>query len=154
MEEETTKKILNTLESIDATLKRIEQNQEETIKNAVFDALCSNKHKKDAGKSAFKYAGNSSTAKIEDAPKIQIRQCDGENGIFTEIIIGGHKLQGVRRFQLKQGAGNSIPTLTVDLNALNLSTDLRILQVNQEGIGEVESIKFKGYESPVVFSEE
>lgn len=86
--------------------------------------------------------------------KIEIRQVDREEGIFTEILIDGHKLNGVRRFELKQEAGNSVLTLTVDLNALNISTDLSVLLVNQEGVGEIESIKFKDYENPIRFSKE
>ena len=85
------------------------------------------------------------------ASKIEIRQVDGEKGIFTEILVDGHKLEGVRSFELKQGVGNSVPILSIDLNALNLSTDLQTLQVNQNGIGEIESIKFKGQEMPVEF---
>lgn len=85
------------------------------------------------------------------ASKIEIRQVDGEKGIFTEILVDGHKLEGVRSFELKQGVGNSVPILSIDLNALNLSTDLQTLQVNQNGIGEIESIKFKGQEMPVKF---
>lgn len=85
------------------------------------------------------------------ASKIEIRQVDGEKGIFTEILVDGHKLEGVRSFELKQGVGNSVPILSIDLNALNLSTDLQTLQVNQKGIGEIESIKFKGQETPVEF---
>ena len=84
-------------------------------------------------------------------PKIEIRQVDGEKEIFTEILVDGHKLEGVRSFELKQEVGNSIPILSVDLNALDLSTDLKLLQVNQKGIGEIESIKFKGQEMPVEF---
>lgn len=76
-------------------------------------------------------------------PKIEIRQCDGEDGIFTEILIDGHKLNGVRRFELKQGVGDDVPTLTVDINAFNLSTDLKSVLVNQDGVGDIESIKFK-----------
>lgn len=85
-------------------------------------------------------------------PKIEIGQCDGEEGIFTEILIDGHKLNGVRRFELKQAVGDAFPILTVDLNALNLSTDLKVLQINQEGVGEIESIKFKDSENPFYFS--
>ena len=85
------------------------------------------------------------------ASKIEIRQVDGEKGIFTEILVDGHKLEGVRSFELKQGVGDSVPVLSIDLNALNLSTDLQTLQVNQKGIGEIESIKLKGQEMPVEF---
>lgn len=75
--------------------------------------------------------------------KIEIRQVDGERGIFTEVLIDGHKIDGVRRFTLKQGVGDGIPTLTLDLNALNLATDMRMVRIMQEGLGEIESIKFK-----------
>lgn len=75
--------------------------------------------------------------------KIEIRQVDGEHGIFTEVLIDGHKIDGVRRFSLNQGVGDGIPTLTLDLNALNLATDMRMVRIMQEGLGEIESIKFK-----------
>ena len=77
--------------------------------------------------------------------KIEIRQVEGEKGIFTEILVDGHKLEGVRSFELKQGVGDYFPILSIDLNALNLSTDLQMLQVNQKGIGEIEGIKFKDF---------
>lgn len=77
--------------------------------------------------------------------KIEIRQVDGETGIFTEILVDGHKLDGIRSFELKQGVGDSVPILSIDLNALNLSTDLQMLHVNQKGIGEIEGIKFKDF---------
>ena len=48
-----------------------------------------------------------------------------------------------KKLELKQGVGDSEPILSIDLNALNLSTDLQMLQVNQKGIGEIEGIKFK-----------
>ena len=51
------------------------------------------------------------------ASKIEIRQVDGEKGIFTEILVDGHKLEGVRSFELKQGDGDSVPVLSIDLNA-------------------------------------
>nr|DAH41887.1 MAG TPA: hypothetical protein [Caudoviricetes sp.] len=85
------------------------------------------------------------------ASKIEIRQVEQEQGVFTEILVDGRKLEGVRSFELKQGVGNSVPILSIDLNALNLSTDLQTLQVNQKGIGEIESIKFKGQKTPVEF---
>lgn len=89
-----------------------------------------------------------------EASKIEIHQCEGEEGIFTEIFIDGHKINGVRSFSLKQGVGNSIPVLTIDLNALNFSTDIQMLRLVQDGMGEIESIKFKNSEIPIRFSEE
>ena len=75
--------------------------------------------------------------------KIKIRQVDGEKGIFTEILIDGHKIDGVRSFMLKQGVGDDVPTMTLDLNALELATDMKMLRIRQEGLGEIESINFK-----------
>lgn len=86
--------------------------------------------------------------------KIEIRQVDSEKGIFTEILVDGHKLEGVRSFELKQGVGNSAPILSIDLNALNLSTDLKVLQVKQKGVGEIEGIKFKDLPWMTEFSTE
>lgn len=41
--------------------------------------------------------------------KIEIRQVEGEKGIFTEILVDGHKLDGIRSFELKQGVGDCFP---------------------------------------------
>lgn len=78
-------------------------------------------------------------------PKIEIRTVESSKGPFTEILIDGHKLPGVRRFELKQEVGNNLPILTIDLNALNLSTDCMIISCNHYGMGEIESINFKEY---------
>ena len=53
------------------------------------------------------------------ASKIEIHQVEQEQGVFTEILVDGHRLEGVRSFELKQEVGNSMPTLSIDLNALN-----------------------------------
>lgn len=75
--------------------------------------------------------------------KIEIRQADGEKGIFSEILIDGHKLRGVRSFELKQGVGDSVPTLTVDLNAFDYAIDLKMLRFRQAGHQHnIESITF------------
>lgn len=86
-----------------------------------------------------------------NASKIEIRQCNGEQGVFTELLIDGHKINGLRSFELKQLPGNNIPILTIDLNAMDFATDTPILRFRQEGMGEIESIKFKGCEKPVEF---
>lgn len=74
--------------------------------------------------------------------KIEIKTV-GEDSPFTAIYVDGHRLTGVRRFELKQDVGNNLPILTVDLNALDLSTDVQILKFNQYGMGEIEELKFK-----------
>ena len=75
-------------------------------------------------------------------PKIEIKSVDEKDGsLFTEIYVNGHKLEGVRRFKLEREVGDSIPTLTVDLNALQLSVDHRCL-LRASGVGNIEDIKF------------
>lgn len=59
--------------------------------------------------------------------KIEIRQVEGEK-IFTEICIDGHKIDGVRGYELKQDKAG-FPVLTIDLNAFDIATDLRTLQL-------------------------
>lgn len=81
--------------------------------------------------------------------KIEIRQVNGECGIFTEILIDGRKIEGVRSYELKQESGKQ-PVLMLDLNAFDIATDLSMLQINQRTVGEIESIKFKdGYEAKI-----
>lgn len=81
--------------------------------------------------------------------KIEIKQ----KGAFTEIFFDGHKLEGVRSYELKHECGNEIPVLTVDLNALDFSTDLEVVKFRQKRYKEIESIKFKGDKTPVNFTE-
>ena len=53
----------------------------------------------------------------------------------------------MRNYELKQKAGEA-PVLTLDLNAFDISTDLKMLKLNQSTVGEIESIKFKdGFET-------
>lgn len=85
--------------------------------------------------------------------KIEIRQVEGEKGIFTEILFDGHKLEGVRSYELRHEYGNEIPILTVDLNALDFTTDIKAAKFRQKGYKEIESIKFKGDEKPLIFTE-
>ena len=73
------------------------------------------------------------------APDVQIKS---ENG-FTKIYIDGHPIEGVRSFSLKQGVGNDMPVLTLDINALNVSIDSR-MQVFQEGMSNIKKIVFEG----------
>lgn len=77
------------------------------------------------------------------ASNIEIKSLDKDGSMFTEIYIDGHKLHGVRSFELKQEVCDSIPTLTVDLNALYLSTDLRVLELNQKGMRGIKEIVFE-----------
>lgn len=72
--------------------------------------------------------------------KIEIKTKRTDTSVFTEIYADGHKLNGVRRYELKQEAGNE-PILTVDLSAVDLSVDLEVLLM-QQGVGGIKNIVF------------
>lgn len=59
---------------------------------------------------------------------------------FTEIYIDGHRLKGVRSYELKHHV-NNIPVLTLELNALDIAVDQEVVMF-AEDFGEME-IKFK-----------
>lgn len=62
------------------------------------------------------------------------------DGAFSQILIDGKKLNGVRNYKLEHAAGEA-PTLTLDLNAFDVSVDGQMLTM-QKGVGEIElSIK-------------
>lgn len=72
---------------------------------------------------------------------IEIKTRAEHGGMFTEVFVDGHKLNGVRRYELKHGGANQCPTLTLDLNALGISVDSPAI-LRHEGMGEIE-VKFK-----------
>lgn len=72
--------------------------------------------------------------------KIEIKTKRTDTSVFTEIYVDGHKLSGVRRYELKQEAGNE-PILTVDLSAVDLAVDLEVLLM-QQGVGGIKNIIF------------
>lgn len=59
--------------------------------------------------------------------RIEIKSLEKDGSAFTEVYIDGRKIKGVRSYKLEQKVGNSIPTLTLDLNALNVAVDQTVL---------------------------
>lgn len=74
--------------------------------------------------------------KIEENkhPKIEITTSKS-GGAFTEIFVDGHKIPGVRSHKIEHGAGNFLPTLTLDLNAFNLSVDVPVRWIRDIEMG-------------------
>ena len=61
--------------------------------------------------------------------KIEIKTKGNPPSAFTEVYIDGHQIKGIRSYNLDHGAGNKIPTLTLDLNALDVSVDSLVEKV-------------------------
>lgn len=73
---------------------------------------------------------------------------DKAPSIFTKIFIDGHELKGVRSFNLKCGAGNQIPILTLDLNAIDITIDGKVMKYRQEGMADFDIVWKTESESP------
>lgn len=58
------------------------------------------------------------------------------DGAFSQIFIDGKKLNGVRNYKLEHAAGEA-PTLTLDLNAFDLTVNGQMLLM-QKGVGEID----------------
>lgn len=55
----------------------------------------------------------------ENCSRVEIKSTDGT---LTEVYIDGHLVRGVRYAKFEKRAGN-MPTLTLDLKALDISID-------------------------------
>lgn len=60
-------------------------------------------------------------------------QIKSDGGAFTKIYIDGHEIKGVRSWHLSHGAGY-IPILKLDLNALNLDVDSKVLMYDRNSM--------------------
>lgn len=77
--------------------------------------------------------------------QIEIRSTNREDGsVFSAVYIDGHRIRGVRSYRLECKAGNTMPTLILDLNALDIAVDQQAL-LFAEGFGEID-IRFKDME--------
>lgn len=70
--------------------------------------------------------------------RIEIKSTDGT---YSELFIDGHPIHGVRSMRFEKKA-HSMPILTLDLNALDISVDSPMV-LRQDGIDEDIEIHFK-----------
>lgn len=59
--------------------------------------------------------------KRKNYQKIELKTCE-DSPVFTELYIGGQKIEGVRSLELVHKAGD-LPRLRLDINAMNLAID-------------------------------
>lgn len=74
----------------------------------------------------------------ENYSRVEIKSAEGT---MTEVYIDGHLVRGVRHVKFEKRAGN-MPTLTVDLNALDISIDSPFV-LKHEGFDDID-ITFDG----------
>lgn len=74
-------------------------------------------------------------------PNVRI-ETDATNGICSRIYIDGHEIEGVRGYKLEHDACG-MPTLTLNLNALDVSVDTKRVKLQHVGReGQHMNIKF------------
>lgn len=77
--------------------------------------------------------------------QIEIRSLNREDGsVFSAVYIDRHRVRGVRSYRLERKVGDVMPTLTLDLNALDIAVDQQVL-LFADGFGEMD-IRFKDME--------
>lgn len=59
--------------------------------------------------------------KRKNYQRIELKTCE-DSPVFTELYIGGQKIDGVRSLELIHKAGD-LPRLRIDINAMNLAID-------------------------------
>jgi hypothetical protein len=69
--------------------------------------------------------------------KIEVKS----EGMRTQIFIDGHQIRGVQSFTAHQDL-NGLPTLTLNLNALDMSLEGDIYNFFVDKMGEVKSVEF------------
>lgn len=74
--------------------------------------------------------------------RIVTKENEETRTLKTEIFIDGKKLTGVRSYTLKHEAG-SISTLTLELNAFDLTVESPFVKMNEKNMGEIKEIIFE-----------
>lgn len=76
--------------------------------------------------------------------KIEIKsKGNGDNGsVFTEVLLDGKKIHGVREIHFKNGVGE-LPIVTLDLVGLDVSIDSTLFELRHKGFGAIKSIEFE-----------
>lgn len=75
-------------------------------------------------------------------PKIEIKTIGDEPSLFTEVLIDGHKISGVCSVKYENSVPDRIPTVTLELIALDTSIDSPVSHLNFGDMG-IKSIEFE-----------
>lgn len=59
--------------------------------------------------------------KRKNYQRIELKTCE-DSPVFSELYIGGQKIEGVRSLELIHKAGD-LPRLKIDINAMNIAID-------------------------------
>jgi hypothetical protein len=79
---------------------------------------------------------------MSEFPKIEIKTIGEAPSLFTEVLIDGHKISGVRSVKYENSVADKIPTVTLELIALDTSIDSPVSHLNFGDMG-IKSIEFE-----------
>lgn len=79
---------------------------------------------------------------MSEFPKIEIKTIDDAPSLFTEVLIDGHKISGVRSVKYENSVADKVPTVKLELIALDTSIDSPVSHLNF-GDMRIKSIEFE-----------
>lgn len=79
---------------------------------------------------------------MSEFPKIEIKTKGNAPSLFTEVFIDEHKISGVRSVKYENSVEDKVPTVTLELIALDTSIDSPVSHLNFGDMG-IKSIEFE-----------
>lgn len=79
---------------------------------------------------------------MSEFPKIEIKTIGEAPSLSTEVLIDGHKISGVRSVTYENSVVDRIPTVKLELIALDTSIDSPVCHLNFGDMG-IKSIEFE-----------
>ena len=79
---------------------------------------------------------------MSEFPRIEIKTIGDAPSLFTEVLIDGHKIPGVRSVKYENSVLDKVPTVTLELIALDTSIDSPVCHLNFGDMG-IKSIEFE-----------
>lgn len=79
---------------------------------------------------------------MSEFPKIEIKTIGDALSLFTEVLIDGHKISGVRSAKYENSVPDMVPTVTLELIALDTSIDSPVCHLKFGDMG-IKLIEFE-----------
>ena len=79
---------------------------------------------------------------MSEFPKIEIKTIGDAPSLFTEVLSDGHKISGVRSAKYENSVPDMVPTVTLELIALDTSIDSPVCHLKFGDMG-IKSIEFE-----------
>ena len=75
--------------------------------------------------------------------EIKSKETGGNGSVFTEVLLDGKQIRGVKGIRFENSVNNRLPIVTIDLAGLDVSIDSTLFKLRHEGFGAIKSIEFE-----------